>query len=700
MDKKKYILFMVPCLLMWFNELGSSQTISWKQTNGPFSGSIYAITVNANGHIFSGVWAGGIFRSTNGGSTWTSIGDPQLSVTALVMNNSGDIFAVGGGILRSTNNGDTWEGANGGITGPGVCSIFIEPNGDLFAGTQGGGVFRSTNNASSWMDANGLGLTNFFCYAFASFSNSQLFMATDDGIFKTTDDGQHWSQTGLSGISIGQLLIGDDGNIFAGYYNVSDGGVYRSIDSGQTWTKFDTGLTDKTIRSLFQSSNRYLYAGTTHGGVFRSTNNGESWIQTNSGLRNLFIRSLASDSSKRLLAGTADGVAASTDNGNTWNQIGVPHSFANCISISSEDVVFASTYQGVWQSTDNGGNWRQTALAQDATLEFFTINSGEYLFAGNCSTYYSTNRGEQWHQIDSGLVGCVRCFACDSSGHVYAGTQRGILRLRDDFVLWSGTGLDSFIVNSIAIAPNGVLFAGTERSRPYAHNGVFRSKDGGVNWTQVLDDTTIGCLLIHSDDCIIAATKSLTSCTYRSTNNGESWTTITNGLKGNVCSLAKNSSGHTFAGTTAGVFRSTDHGDSWSNVSLGLPTLTVTDVAINSMGFAFAATYGNGVYRTTQPTTSVNENMHALPDIFSLYQNYPNPFNPSTTIEFAVPYSVHASLKIYNVLGQEIAVLFSGKVQQGNHRVIWQPTGIASGIYFYRIESSNFNDTKKLVLIQ
>lgn len=699
---RKYwkILFVLTSILMSFTQRAKSQTISWEQTNGPPGGSVCAIALNSSGDIFAGIWAGGVFRSTDGGLTWRSIGDPQRSVTALATNNSGDIFSIANGVLHSTDNGDTWQAADSGITGPGVCSIFIETNGDLFAGTQGGGVYRSTNNGSSWIDANGPGLTNFFCYAFASFPDDRLFVATDDGLFKTTDNGLHWSHSGLSGLSIGQLLIDNDGHIFAGYYDANDGGVYRSVDSGQTWTKFDYGLTDKTIKSLFRSSNGFLYLGTTKGGVFRSTDKGESWHQANTGLSNLFARSFAADSLGRLLVGTDDGIFASTDYGDTWNQIGVPHSFANSLSISGNDVVYASTYQGVWRSTDNGKNWRHTTLVQDAALECFTIYSGEYVFAGNCHAYYSKNTGEQWSQIDSGLTACVRSFACDSNGRVYTGTEKGIFRLSDDFACWSYVGLDSFYVNSIAIAPNGVLFAGTERLRPYAHNGVFRSTDGGISWAQVLDVTTIGCLLIHSDGCIFAATKSSTSRTYRSTNNGDSWTDVTTGLRGNVCSLAKNSLGHTFAGTPAGVFRSTDHGDSWLEVALGLPELTVTDIGVNSFGYAFAATSGNGVYHTTQPTTSVYCPVVTLPEHFSLCQNYPNPFNPSTSIEFVLPRSDRVSLEVYDVLGQQITILFSGHIEAGNHMVIWHPTGIASGIYFCRMESSVFNKTIKMILIQ
>lgn len=88
------------------------------------------------------------------------------------------------------------------------------------------------------------------------------------------------------------------------------------------------------------------------------------------------------------------------------------------------------------------------------------------------------------------------------------------------------------------------------------------------------------------------------------------------------------------------------------------------------------------------------------PKEFSLSQNYPNPFNPSTIIAFSLPQPSHVTLKVLNPLGKEIIVLANKKFDAGRHEVIWDAKGVASGIYFYRLQSERKILTKKMILIQ
>ncbi len=89
-----------------------------------------------------------------------------------------------------------------------------------------------------------------------------------------------------------------------------------------------------------------------------------------------------------------------------------------------------------------------------------------------------------------------------------------------------------------------------------------------------------------------------------------------------------------------------------------------------------------------------------VPLHFALRQNYPNPFNPSTVIGFHLPASGFVTLKIYNVLGEEVATLVNEERIAGSYEVTWDATGFASGVYFYRLSGGNFTETKKLVLMQ
>jgi hypothetical protein len=85
---------------------------------------------------------------------------------------------------------------------------------------------------------------------------------------------------------------------------------------------------------------------------------------------------------------------------------------------------------------------------------------------------------------------------------------------------------------------------------------------------------------------------------------------------------------------------------------------------------------------------------------FALYQNYPNPFNPSTTIKFALPVKTNLSLSVYNTLGEKVAEMFNGELEEGYHEMMFNASGLSSGIYFYKIESENYSATKKLMLLK
>ncbi|MBL0062822.1 MAG: T9SS type A sorting domain-containing protein [bacterium] len=98
--------------------------------------------------------------------------------------------------------------------------------------------------------------------------------------------------------------------------------------------------------------------------------------------------------------------------------------------------------------------------------------------------------------------------------------------------------------------------------------------------------------------------------------------------------------------------------------------------------------------------TPAREIHSAIPTTFALHPNFPNPFNPSTEISFDMPYGAPATLKVYDILGREVATLADGILEAGTHRVTFDGTGLASGVYIYRLESNNFAQSRKMVLMK
>ena len=100
------------------------------------------------------------------------------------------------------------------------------------------------------------------------------------------------------------------------------------------------------------------------------------------------------------------------------------------------------------------------------------------------------------------------------------------------------------------------------------------------------------------------------------------------------------------------------------------------------------------------PFISNNDGEITIPTEFVLFQNYPNPFNPSTQITYSLPKATNVTLKIYDLLGQEIAILVNERKQDGEYKVTWNAEGVPSGVYIYRIVAGEFVETKKMVMMK
>jgi hypothetical protein len=106
------------------------------------------------------------------------------------------------------------------------------------------------------------------------------------------------------------------------------------------------------------------------------------------------------------------------------------------------------------------------------------------------------------------------------------------------------------------------------------------------------------------------------------------------------------------------------------------------------------------IYSSKMMITDIKNVSGLLPDTYELSQNYPNPFNPNTSIEFAIPNSGIVKLVVFDVLSREISTLVNGHLDAGTYMVKFDASGLASGTYFYRIESGSFVAVKKMVLLK
>ena len=111
-----------------------------------------------------------------------------------------------------------------------------------------------------------------------------------------------------------------------------------------------------------------------------------------------------------------------------------------------------------------------------------------------------------------------------------------------------------------------------------------------------------------------------------------------------------------------------------------------------------------GLYESNYIHSNIRISGNQKPASFQLMQNYPNPFNPSTTIEYSVGTGkqalTHVDLTIFNILGEKIATLISASQPVGTYQVTWDASELPSGVYFYRLQSGNFVQTRRMLLIK
>src|SRR5208283_280591 len=150
-----------------------------------------------------------------------------------------------------------------------------------------------------------------------------------------------------------------------------------------------------------------------------------------------------------------------------------------------------------------------------------------------------------------------------------------------------------------------------------------------------------------------------------------------------------------------GVRRSTDAGLTWTDYNAGLPYLITFKVcsAVGQSNKLYVSTYGGSIFTADQIVNSV-KNQKSIPHVFSLAQNYPNPFNPSTQISYTIPKASNVTLKVFDILGQQMVTLVNGKQEPWDHSVIWNALDMPSGVYFYRIVAGDFVQTKKMILMK
>ena len=382
-----------------------------------------------------------------------------------------------------------------------------------------------------------------------------------------------------------------------------------------------------------------------------------------------------------------------------WVKTSCPYGGAvHCFAVSDNNILVGTDNKGVFLSTDNGTNWIQVGLSNNPVY-FLGFNETN-LFAGTYgSTFLSTNLGTNWVQVSNDTVSYWNYSFTTNGVNIFLGTGNGVFLSTNNGTNWTlvNDGLTSHNVLSLATINNNIL-AGTQPGIGIG-GGVFLSTNNGTKWIQTgLNGSFVYSLVVNGTNVYAATNNGV----FLSTNNGTNWSSIIPGISLELyfTSLAVSAS-NIFAGHYGrGVYHSTDYGSTWSQANKGLIDTTIFALAVSG-NYVFAGTYSSGVWRRPlSELVGITKETSELPKQFTLSQNFPNPWNPSTNIKYFIPQASLISLKVYDILGNEIETLVNEEKPAGTYELTFNAANLPSGVYLYRIQAGSFVETKKMVLLK
>jgi photosystem II stability/assembly factor-like uncharacterized protein len=645
----------------------------------------------------------GIYKSANGGLSWIQIAPSSLvgtrcSQMAIDPTNSNIVYFAGNlGIFKSTNAGVNWISLSSGTN---ANCIFIDPANTqiLYAsigGTNAGQIIKSTNGGTNWITLAGLpGGMGRIQLAMAQ-SNSQILFASIAassggsllGLYRTTDGGTTWTLQASSPNYLGSQGWYD--NAVAIHPTNPNIVVVAGLDLYVSTTG-GTGLVQKSSWSTTNSQNmthadvhRLAYNGTnlfclSDGGVYKSTNDGNNWVDLNHDISTLQYQSADYDITNILLlqGGTQDNnKMTSTNGGVDWNQRTTGDGGYTIVDPVNTNFVYGQYVNGSIQRSANSGVSFTNITPSGSTGGLFY---NPYEMAPGDHNTIVFGRADIWKTTNAQTASTGSGWTQIATTAVVGGNVSAI------GISWTNTGK---------------IYIGTSNGR------ILVTTNNGSSWATLTGFPYVSDFVVdNANDNICYATLGGTSGQHvlKTTDGGATWNNIT----GNLPNIAANSivlrtasPRMIIAGTDIGAFQSNDEGVSWTAFNTGLPAVEIYDMKYKqAAGIILAATHGRGCWTFDLGAVLGVDPYSVIPKEYRLNQNYPNPFNPETKIKFGLPKSGAVRLNIYDITGKTIETLVNQNFNPGTYEVTWNASGYSSGVYFYKIETEGFSETKKLIL--
>ncbi len=582
-----------------------------------------------------GYFGTGLYKSTDGGSSFVAkngSGGSALNlsfVSAICAHPSQNqvILAAGqgycnngtqqtGGIYRTNDGGTTWTKV---LTGYGADLISDPNNSSVFYASMGrwadaaNGIYKSTDAGQTWTQLKsgidyGTAVTRIRLAMAPSNSNTLYAYTSESKIFKTTNGGSSWTLTGSSACE-GQCTYNlcfavspaDPATLLIGSIRFA-----RSTNSGSTLSYLTSswGSSQKVHQDthvlVYDPSNANRFWVGSDGGLWRTDNGGTSFTNLNANLNitQLYDIAVAPSDPTRVFGGAQDNSSLGTDNSTIWDvNLVSGDGFMNLVDPRNANNVFQTSYPGslpaLYRSTSGGSPNSFSSLSMTGVssgnfpwvtplaISADSANATTYLFVGSNKVFKSTNNGTNWSSTSSSAL-----------------TSSGSLS----------------VIEAVPDSTRMMVYAGS------ANGGIYRSNDVSVaspSWSTVTGNYPGGNVTDIAADRANPLRVFVTrgafgaSKLYRSTTGGTTWSAVGAGLPdvpANSVVIDSDDANRIFVGTDVGVFESLDGGDTFGTLMLSFPLGTVvTDLELTRTPHVLsAATYGRGAWQIDLTTSTGN----------------------------------------------------------------------------------------------
>jgi photosystem II stability/assembly factor-like uncharacterized protein len=619
---------------------------------------------NNNVGIAGSAMATQIARTTDGGLTWTtqSFSPYDLIASICILNDSCTYAGSSWGQLyQSSDMGITWI-LKCSLNPPSIinCWYFITPDTGILTNT--GRIYRTTNGGLNWE----LQYNDSIFYSFSSIAfndqNTGLVVGGGGNIRRTTNGGTSWdsiyggTQNGLNAV---MFLNSTDAFAVANATYQTNSIILRSTNSGLNWT-IQNGLSWDNLKCAGAYGPNTVFAGGENGRILKYHNGDTGWTSVSSGFSQgmcdikFFNNNLGYALANPDLGDSYARLVKTTNGGLNWtyNNINATNTLSGMSFIDANTGYVVGWSSQIYRTTNGGLTWADLSLNWQVSLnDVFFVNANTGFTVGSIYIYKTTNAGVNWSQQILSYDLKKIYFPSQNTGFITSGSG-SILKTTDCGTSWT-------IITSTGLGLDDIFFY-NDNTGWAAGGRIIKTTNGGENWViQYNSQPTVGHSINFVNENIGYAAGSYGAIVHTS-NGGTNWYP---------------QDGYTSAYLTGVYF--TDSCIGWI------------------VGY-----YGVILHTTNGGISLIQKNNNYIPRSFSLSQNYPNPFNPNTKIKFQIAKSGLVKLLVFDVLGREIATLVNEQSQPGTYEAEWDGTNYPSGVYFYKLITPEYTETRKMVLVK